>query len=73
MGSEDFKYLSEKFRDEKFKLVKQKEIYSYEYMHSFKNFKESKLPDIDCFFSLLKGSNISEKEHRRAVKVWKVF
>ena len=55
------------------KLVKQKEIYSYEYMHSFKNFKESKLPDIDCFFSLLKGSNISEKEHRRAVKVWKVF
>ena len=42
-------------------------------MDSFKRFKENKLPDKDCFFSLLKNLGISEKEYERAVKVWKVF
>ena len=55
LGNEDFKYLSEEFSGEcnsieKLKLAKQKEIYPYEYFNSFKKFKESKLPDVDCFF-----------------------
>ena len=54
-------------------MVKKKGIYPYEYFNSFKNFKESKLPDIDTFFSSLKDCNISEKEYHRAVDVWKVF
>ena len=49
LGSEVFKYLSKKFSDEKLELVKKKGVYPYEYMDSFKKFKESKLPDIDCF------------------------
>ena len=49
LGSEDFKYLSEEYSVEKLKLVKKKGIYPYEYFNSFKKFKESKLPDIDCF------------------------
>ena len=43
--SEDFRYLSEEFSDEKLKLVKEKGIYPYEYMNSFKRFNEDKLPD----------------------------
>ena len=73
MGSEDFKDLSEVFSGEKLELVKKKGIYPYEYFDSFKKFKESKLPDIDCFFSSLKDCCISEKEYQRACNVWKVF
>ena len=54
LSSEDFKYLSEEFSDEKLKLVKQKGIYLYEYFDSFRRFKGSRLPDIDKFFSSLK-------------------
>ena len=49
LGSEHFKYLSEVFSGEKLELVKKKGIYPYEYFNSFGRFKESKLPDIDCF------------------------
>ena len=73
MGSEDFNYLSEKFSGEKLKLVKKEGVYLYEYFNNFKKFKESKLPDIDKFFSSLKDFGISEKEYQRACDVWKVF
>ena len=54
LGSKDFKYLREELSGEKLELVKKKGIYPYEYFNSFKKFKESKLPDIDKFFSSLK-------------------
>ena len=66
LGSEDFKYLSEVFSREKLELIKKKDVYSYEYFDSFEKFKESRLPDIDCFFSSLKDCGISEKEYQRA-------
>ena len=66
-------FLSEKFSDEQLKLVKEKGIYPYEYMNSFKKFKENKLPDKSKFFSLLKDCGINEKEYQRAINVWKVF
>ena len=42
-------------------------------MNSFKKCKESKLPDIDKFFSSLKDCGISDQEYQRALGVWKVF
>ena len=48
----DFKYLSSIFSEEKLELVKKKGVYPYEYIDSFKRFKEDKLPDNDCIFSL---------------------
>ena len=68
-----FKYLSEEFRGEQLKLVKEKGIYPYEYMSSFKRFKEDRLPDKSKFFSSLKNCGINKKEYERAVNVWKVF
>ena len=38
-----------------------------------KKFKETKLPDIDKFFSFLKDCGISKKEYQRACDVWKIF
>ena len=61
LSDNDFKYLSEEFSSEKLKLVKEKRIYPYEYMNSFKRFGKSKLPDIDNFFSSLKDCDINEK------------
>ena len=66
-------FLSEEFSGEQLKLVKEKGIYPYEYMNSFKNFKENKLPDKSNFFSLLKDCGINEKEYQRAINVWKVL
>ena len=68
----DFKYLSREFKGEQLELVKQKGIYPYEYINSFKRFKEDKLPDIDCFFNSLKNCCITDEEYCRACNVWKV-
>ena len=69
----DFKYLSSVFSVEQLKLVKQNGIYPYEYMNSFKRFKEDCSPDKDCFFNSLKDCCVSEEEYFRACAVWKVF
>ena len=51
LSDEDFKYLSREFSAEKLELVKKKGVYPYEYFDNFKRFRESKFPDINCFFS----------------------
>ena len=60
LSDNDFTYLSEEFSGEFLKLVKQKGVYPYEYMDSFKKFSENKLPNRSEFFSSLKGKCISE-------------
>ena len=69
----DFKYLSEEFSDELLKLVKQKGMYPYEYMDSFKKFSANKLPDRYKFFSSLKDKCISEKDYLKANNIWNVI
>ena len=69
----DFKYLSEKFSGEVLELVKEKGVYPYEYMDSFKKFSENKLPDKCKFFSSLKDECISEKDYERANNIWNAF
>ena len=73
LKDKDFKYLSEEFNGEQLKLVKEKGIYPYEYMSSFKKLNENKLPDKSKFFSSLKHCGINEKKYKRAVHVWKVL
>ena len=73
LSDKDFKYLSEEFSGEQLRLVNEKSVYPYEYINSFKKFKETKLPDICKFFSSLKDCGISEKDYERADNVSKVF
>ena len=73
LSDNDFKYLSEEFSGEFLELVKQKGVYPYEYMDSFKKFSENKLPDRCNFFSSLKDVCISEKDYLKTVDVWNVF
>ena len=73
LNDKDFKHSSEEFSGEKLKLVKQKGVYPYEYMNSFKRFSEDELPDKSKFFSSLNDSGVNEKEYKKAVNVSKVF
>ena len=70
---EDFKYLSREFSGECLELVKEKCVYPYEYVDSFKKFDKGELPGKDAFFSSLKGKSISEEDYLRAANVWNVF
>ena len=45
LNDKNFKYLSEEFSDEQLQLVKEKRIYPYECMNSFKRFNEDELPN----------------------------
>ena len=71
--SEDFKCLSEEFSGGQLGLVKEKGVYPYEYMGSFKRFDEDKLPDKFEFFSSLKDDCISKEEYERTTGVWNTF
>ena len=51
---EDFKYLFEEFSGKFLELVKEKAVYAYEYMNSFKRFYEDKLSDKCEIFSSLR-------------------
>ena len=73
LSDNDFKYLSEKFSGEFLRLVKQKGVYSYEYMDSFKNFSKNKLPGRCKFFSSLKDFCISEKDYLKANDICNVL
>ena len=73
LKDEDFKYLSEKISGKYLELVKEKGVYPYEYMNSFKKFSEEKLPDRCEFLSSLKVEYISEKDYERAKNVWNPF
>ena len=57
-----FRYLLKKFSGDLLELIKQKGVYLFEYMNSFKKFFENKLPDSCKFFSSLKDKCISEKD-----------
>ena len=67
LSDEDFKYLSEEFSNEQVQLVKEKGVYCYEYMDSFKRFNESKLPDKNKLFSSLQDCGISKIDYQRAI------
>ena len=73
LSDNDFKYLSEEFSGNLLKLVKEKGVYPYEYMNSFKKVSENKLPDGCKFFSSLKDKCICEKDYLKANNIWNVF
>ena len=54
LSDSDFKYLTEKCGSKNSELLKQKDVYLYEYKDSFKRFGEAKLPDKKCFYSFVK-------------------
>ena len=83
LSDNDFKYLTRKYGSKNLELLKQKDVYPYEYMNSFKRFSEEKLPGEKCLYGTLKdeatGDN-GEKlnghvsdEYLTCIKVWNKF
>ena len=68
-----FKYTSEVFQDEQLKLMKQKGIYPYDFMDSFKKFNHKKLPTKKKFYSILYDEHISNEDYTHAKNIWNTF
>ena len=68
-----FKYTSEVFKNEKFELMKQKGVYPYDYMDSFKKFNKEKLPTKERFYSILNNQTITDEDYKHAQTVWETF
>ena len=64
LNNDDFKYLGQEFDQNKLDLVKQKELYPYEYITDFEKFKEQ-LPSNEKFYSFLRGKKINDKEYEQ--------
>ena len=73
LSNNDFKHLSQELSGDLLELVRQKGVYPYEYMDSFKKFFSEKLPNKCKFFSSLKDECIIEKRYLHATNVWNVF
>ena len=54
-------------------LVTRNGVYPYEYMDSWDKFDETELPPIECFYSELTESGISEEDYEHAKKFWNEF
>ena len=57
----------------KFALLLRKGVYPYEYMDSWKRFKEESLPDKESFYSELNKEHITDEDYAHAQKVWNTF
>ena len=68
-----FNYLSQEFSGDLLELVKQKGGYLYEYMNSFENSFNEKLPNRYDFFISLKDKCISETDYLHPIDVWNTF
>ena len=69
---EAFKYTSQKFKNKKFELMKQKGVYPYDFMHSFEKFNET-LPPKEDFFSIMNNEHITDEDYKHAQNVWDTF
>ena len=54
----------------KFELLLRKGVYPYEYMDSWKRFKEESLPHKESFYSELNKEDINDEDYAHAQKVW---
>ena len=69
---ESLKYTSKRFKGLKLDLMAKKGVYPYDYMDSFKKFKEQ-LPSKEDFYSILNDEHISDDDYQHAQNVWKKF
>ena len=57
----------------KFALFSRKGVYPYEYMDSWKRYKEESLPDKESFYSELNNEHITDEDYAHAEKVRDTF
>jgi hypothetical protein len=70
---EKFVELKRGFNDANIDLLLRKGIYPYEYMTSADHFKETQLPPIEAFDSMLYNEKCDPKDYEHAQRVWEAF
>ena len=66
--------MRKKIEDENiFELLCRKGVYPYEYFDSWDKFTETKLPDIEEYYSALKDENISKDDYEFAKTLYNSF
>ena len=65
-------FWSEVFEGEELSLMAQKGVYPYDFMDSFKKFKQQ-LPSKEDFYSILNDKHISDEDYKHAQNVWNTF
>ena len=74
LPEEVFKYTKEAFSiEEQFNLMEQTGVYPYDYMNSFRKFKEEKLPKKEQFYSILNDEHITDDAYKHAQNIWSTF
>ena len=68
----DVYHLSQEFNDNAIDLLKKKRLNSFDYQDSFEKFKEG-LPSKDKFCSTLANRDVSNKNYKHVLNVWKAF
>ena len=53
--------------------MKQKGVYSYDYMDSFQKFNDKQLPPKEEFYSILTDEGISDVQYQHGQNVWNTF
>ena len=71
-NSSDFKNIDKVFKNNTSPL-RRKGVYPYDYIVSIKQFKETKLPSKEAFYTKLDYKEISDEDYRHALNVWNTF
>ena len=56
-----------------FSLMRKKGVYPYEYMNSWKRFRDVELPTKEKFYSMLNMKNVNDLDYEHARDVWKTM
>lgn len=73
LPDEAFKYTSKAFKKKKFKLMKQKGVYPYDFIDNFDKFNKTELPTKEDFYSLLNDEHITGEQYKHPENVRKKF
>ena len=68
-----FPDLEHYFEGPQLELVKRKGVYPYDYVNCISRLGETSLPPIECFYSKLNDTNISQEDYAHAQLVWDTF
>lgn len=74
LNPEDLKHLRTFFPDENlFRLCLRKGVYCYDYVDSWKKYKETQLPEQSNFYNKLTSESITNEDYNHALTVWQNF
>ena len=62
LSDEAYRYTSKVLKNEQFKLMSKKGVYTYDYMSSFDKFNNKQLVKKDEFYSILSDEHISDNQ-----------